>query len=189
VGGSQGAVEALQKLLSGLPRGFDAAMAVTIHRSPSFRSILADVLSKHSALPVMEAEHGALFRRGGVYLAPADHHLILRNGAMWLDRGPKQHHVRPAIDPMFVSGSRAYGERVIGVLLTGNLSDGVSGLNAIKRRGGLSLAQDPNDAVAPSMPRNAIVYDHVDAIFRMADAAPLLLDLVKGGSLAPTAAS
>jgi two-component system chemotaxis response regulator CheB len=189
VGGSQGAVEALQKLLSGLPRSFEAAMAVTIHRSPTFRSVLAEVLSKYSALPVLEAEHGALFRPGNVYLAPPDHHLILRNGAMWLDRGPKQHHVRPAIDPMFVSGSRAYGTRVIGVLLTGNLSDGVSGLTAIKKRGGLSLTQDPKEAVAPSMPRNAIVYDHPDAIFRMADAAPLLLDLVKGGSLTPATAS
>lgn len=80
-------------------------------------------------------------------LAPRDHHLLFRAGAVFLAHGPKQHHVRPAVDPMFMSGARAFGDRVIGVLLTGNLSDGVAGLIAIKKLGGLSLAQDPREAV------------------------------------------
>jgi len=183
IGGSQGAIPAIKTLLRGLPAGLHAAIGITIHRSATFKSELGDLFGKHSALPVSEAAHGALFEAGRVYLAPPDHHLMLRSGAMWLDHGPKQHHVRPAVDPMFVSGAKAYGGRVVGVLLTGNLSDGVAGLLSIKKHGGLSLAQDPHEAEAPSMPSNAIAFDDVDAIFSIAAASRLLGDLVSGVKL------
>jgi len=183
VGGSQGAIPALKVLLSGLPANLGAAIGVTVHRGATGHGGLADLLAKHSSLPVMEAAHGKLFRPGWVHLAPSDNHLVLRGAGTWLDHGPKQNHVRPAIDAMFVSGSKAYGARVIGVLLTGNLSDGVAGLISIKQRGGLSLAQDPNEAEAPSMPRNAIQYDDVDVVFSLASLAGILSALVKGAGL------
>jgi len=183
IGGSQGALAAMKILLRGLPSDLRVAIGVTIHRSPTFRSSLAELLGKHSSLPVFEPRHGELFRPGNVYLAPPDHHMVFRGGAVWLDRGPKQHHVRPAVDPMFISGSKAYGARVIGILLTGNLSDGVSGLVAIKKGGGLSLAQDPKEAEAPSMPIHAIAYDDVDAIFQLAAASTMIRDLARGVEL------
>lgn len=188
IGGSQGAIPALKALLGGLPADLRAAIAVTIHRSPTFISTLGALLSRHSPLPVAEASHGKLFEQGRVYLAPPDHHLVFRSGAMWLDRGAKQHHVRPAVDPMFSTGAKAYGPRVIGVLLTGNLSDGVGGLVCIKRHGGLSLAQDPEEAEAPSMPQNAITFDDVDAIFRMTAASQLLARLVRGATISQATA-
>lgn len=180
VGGSQGAIPAVKALLSGLPADLHAAIGITIHRAATSRSALSDLFSRYCTLPVHDATHGELFRQGCVYLAPPDHHLLLRAGAVWLDHGPKQQHVRPAVDPMFASGAKAYGRRVIGVLLTGNLSDGVAGLVAIKKQGGLSLAQDPREAEAPSMPQNAIAYDDVDAVFRIAQVPGLLRDLVEG---------
>jgi len=183
IGGSQGAIAALKTLLGDLPANLRAAIAITIHRSATFRSGLAEILTRHCPLPVAEARQGELFRAGHVYLAPPDHHLTLAAGAVWLDRGPKQHHARPAVDPMFVSGAKAYGSRVIGVLLTGNLSDGVAGLVAIKQHGGLSLAQDPLEAEAPSMPQNAIAFDDVDAVFSVAAVSPLLRHLVRGVEL------
>jgi two-component system chemotaxis response regulator CheB len=183
VGGSQGSISAIQTLLRGLPRDLRAAIGITIHRGQTPQSALAGLLGGHGGLPIEDATHGELFRAGRVYLAPADHHLILRGGAVWLDHGPKQHYVRPAVDPMFTSGAREYGSRVIGVLVTGQLNDGVAGLVAIKRYGGLSIVQDPGEAEAPSMPRNAIAFDHVDAVFPIAKGSFLLRDLVRGVGL------
>jgi two-component system chemotaxis response regulator CheB len=183
IGGSQGSIPVLKRLLAGLPREFRAAVGVTVHRSPTFASSLADVLGVHARMPVCEGRDGQLFEQGRVYLAPPDHHMQFRGGAVWLDRGPKQQFVRPAIDVMFASGAASYGPRVIGVLLTGNLSDGVAGLIRIKQHGGLSLVQEPADAEAPSMPINAISYDDVDIAFNSDSAPNLLAQLVAGASL------
>jgi two-component system, chemotaxis family, protein-glutamate methylesterase/glutaminase len=180
IGGSQGAIRAAKTLLGALSTDLPAAIAITIHRGVTPTPMLAAILSRSCALPVTEAKHGEPFRIGRVYVAPPDRHLILRAGALWLDRGAKQHHLRPAVDPMFLSGAESYGARVIGVQLTGNLSDGVAGLVAIKQEGGLSLAQDPGEAEAPSMPRNAIAFDDVDLVFPVASVGRTLSELVHG---------
>jgi two-component system chemotaxis response regulator CheB len=184
IGASAGGVEALMTLLAALPVDLEAAIALTLHRSPSVPSMLEQVLARASRLPVIEPTDGQAFERGSVYVAPPDRHLVLHGGAVSLQRGPKQHHTRPAIDPMFTSGANLYGERVIGVLLTGELSDGVLGLIDIKGRGGLSLVQDPAEAPSPSMPRNALVHDSVDAIFSIRSVGPLLERLCQGESVA-----
>jgi len=183
IGGSQGSIPVLKRLLGDFPAGLHAAVGVTVHRSPTFQSSLADILAAHARIPVVEARDGQLFEQGSVYLAPPDHHMQFRGGAIRLDRGPKQQFVRPAIDVMFTSGATSYGPRVIGVLLTGNLSDGVAGLIHIKQHGGLSLVQEPAEAEAPSMPTNALAYDDVDAVFKLESAASLLAQLVGGVSL------
>ena len=186
IGASVGGVEAIGKVLSGLPKDFKAAIGITLHRSPSHVSMLADVLSTRSKLEVVQARTSQRFAPGGVYLAPPDYHLTFNGGFIVLDHGPREHHSRPSINVMFRSGAKDFGARVIGVILTGNLSDGVDGLGAIKRRGGLSLAQEPAEALAPSMPLNAVVYDDVDIIFRLAAASEVLTKLVgaKGVSVA-----
>lgn len=182
IGASQGGFEAVVALLATMPAGLNAAIAVTVHRSP-LPSLLAELLSRHIKLKVVEPFHGQLFLQQCVYLAPADHHLLLSSGALWLDRGPREHHTRPAIDVMFRSGAEEYGNRVIGVLLTGNLNDGTAGLIRIKSKGGLSLAQDPTEALAPSMPQNAIRYDNVDVVFKLEQGCSLLRRLVAGAEL------
>ena len=186
IGASAGGVEAISKVLAGLPKDFNAAIAITLHRGASHASLLTEVLGARSKLEVVQARNAEPFSQGRVYLAPPDHHLTFSGGFIELDHGPREQHARPSVDVMFRSGARDFGARVIGVILTGNLIDGVAGLSAIKRHGGLSLAQEPAEAVAPSMPLNALVYDGVDIVFRLAAAGEILTKLVgsKGVSAA-----
>jgi two-component system, chemotaxis family, protein-glutamate methylesterase/glutaminase len=182
IGASAGGVEALSVLLANLSGDLRAAVAVTLHRRPVV-SFLKEVLGRRSQLPVVEATDRMVFKKGRVHLAPPDRHLLFGDGVIGLDRGPKYHHTRPAIDPMFESAAKRYGRRVVGVLLTGNMSDGVMGLNDIKAAGGLSLVQRPDDASYPSMPRNAVLFDHVDRLFRLASAHLLLEAVVATGAV------
>lgn len=186
IGASAGGVEAIGKVLAGLPKDLKAAIAVTLHRSPAHASLLTDVLGARSSLEVVQARHAQIFSPGRVYVAPPDFHLTFQDGFVLLDGGPREQHSRPSVNVMFRSGAKNFGARVIGVILTGNLTDGVDGLTTIKRHGGLSLAQEPAEAVAPSMPLNAVAYDGVDIVFRLAAAGEILTKLVnaKGVSAA-----
>ena len=184
IGASAGGVEALIELFERLPGSLPAALAVVLHMSPLFDSRLATVLARHTSLRVVPAVDGMPFQRGTAYVAMPDMHLRLAPGKVLLDRGPKAHHTRPAVDPLFISASRAYGEAVVGVLLSGNGMDGVSGLVAIKQRGGVSLVQDPSEAGYPGMPSKAIREDHVDAALPIAKLAEALQRLAEGESVA-----
>ena len=106
--------------------------------------------------------------------------MVITDGVVCLNREPRQHHTRPAIDPLFISAAERFGARVIGLLVTGNLSDGVSGLIRIKQLGGITLVQDPSQALYPSMPRNALIYDNVDLILGLQSVAATLAALVDG---------
>jgi two-component system chemotaxis response regulator CheB len=118
-------------------------------------------------------------RPGHVYLSVPDRHLILTEGRMRLGRGPRENMARPAIDPLFRSAAVAYGPRVIGVVLSGLLNDGASGLEAIKRCGGLALVQDPADAIADEMPRSAMQATTVDLSVPSARIGDVLSELVR----------
>lgn len=178
VGASAGGVRLLQEVFAQLDPGLRAAILVVIHRPPAERSELARVLGRRSALEVREPTDGEAVVPGTIYLAPPDHHMRLQRQRVRLDRGPKEHHTRPAIDPLFVSAAQWAGLRAIGVLASGNLSDGVAGLIAIKDAGGVSLVQDPSEAEWPDMPRNALLHDHVDLLFRAVALPGLLTELV-----------
>ena len=117
-----------------------------------------------------------------MYLAPRDVHMLIERRHIRLVRGPKEHFTRPAADPLFRSAATAFGPRVVGVVLTGGGHDGASGLIAIKAAGGLSIAQDPSEARAESMPRSAIVEDDVDAVLPLAAIAERIAALVNGAS-------
>jgi two-component system chemotaxis response regulator CheB len=178
IGASVGGIDAIGNVLRRLPKELGAAVAITLHRSPKHVSTLAEIFARSSPLPVVEPTSAELFRPGHVYLAPRDRHLVFGGGLVLPDHGPRENYARPSIDVMFRSGAEHFGGRVIGVVLTGNLSDGVQGLKAIKRHGGLSLAQEPAEAPAPSMPLNAVAYDDVDIVFRIAAGGEVLSKLV-----------
>ena len=115
-----------------------------------------------------------------MYVAPPDHHLIVVDSRVMLWRGPKVNRHRPAIDPLFESTAKVFGKRVVGVVLTGYLDDGTAGLARVKAEGGIAIVQDPQDAVAPNMPKNALAHVQVDHCMPLMHIAPLLVRLVNG---------
>src|ERR671923_976034 len=129
---------------------------------------------------VIEPADGLRLEHGIVYVAPRDQHLVFEDGVVRLDRGPKQHRTRPAIDPLFLSASAAYGPRVVGVLLSGMGGDGVTGFLAIKAAGGITLVQTPSDAQFPVMPMRALREDDVDGALSVEDLPPVLTALAVG---------
>ncbi len=183
IGASAGGVQALSQLLELIPGDVPAGFAIVLHRSPYFETRLSWVLSRRSALKVIEPDESASFRHGVVYVAPRDRHLVFDDSQIQLNRGPKEHRTRPAIDPLFVSAARTLGTRVIGVLLSGSGEDGVRGLVAIKSAGGLSLVQDPDEAQFSAMPERAIRNDDVDAILPLARIASMIVELARGAAI------
>ena len=186
VGASAGGVQALMHLLSKLPADLPAIVGIVLHRTPYHETRLPWVLGRHSALTTLEPEDGALLERGVAYVAPRDQHLLFEKDRARLSRGPREHMTRPAVDPLFRSAAKAFGPRVVGVLLTGFGGDGVPGLIEISAGGGLSLVQDPREAAHPTMPRRAIAEDDVDAILPLDGLAETLIALAQGRAISPT---
>ncbi|HKU51346.1 MAG TPA: chemotaxis protein CheB [Nitrospira sp.] len=178
IGASAGGVEALERILAGLPSDFPAAICVVLHIQASRFSHLPAILSRQGALPAVHPTDGSPIRKGHVYVAPPDQHLLVKDGHIQLSAGPKENHARPAVNPLFRSAAVAYGSRVIGVVLTGALDDGTAGLWEIKQRGGTTIVQDPRDARHPDMPRNALEQVPIDHVMPLRGMASLLTDLV-----------
>jgi two-component system chemotaxis response regulator CheB len=164
VGASAGGVEALIALVGGLPADLPAALFVVLHIPPYGESHLPAILTHHGPLPAAHSTHGEAIAPGRIYVAPPDHHLLIRNGHVELTRGPHENASRPAVDPLFRSAARTYGPRVVGVVLSGALRDGSAGLMAIAARGGVTVVQDPEEALFDSMPRTALTYVQVDHV-------------------------
>ncbi len=179
IGASMGGVEALKQLLRGLPADLPATVFIVLHTADHEPGLLARVLGNGSCLPVVTAEEGQSFVSGQVYVAPPDRHLIVGRDHVHVRRGPREHSARPAIDPLFRSAAVNCTNRVIGVLLTGLLNDGTSGLQAIKRCGGLAIVQDPSDAAYDQMPRSAIRHVVVDHVVPLEEISAGLLALVR----------
>jgi two-component system chemotaxis response regulator CheB len=177
IGGSAGGVEAVRGLVRGLPADLPASVLVAIHRGPDGAGLLAEILDAAGPLPAAAAEEGQPLERGRIYVAPPDRHLLVGHDHLHVRRGPRENRMRPAIDPLFRSAAVNCSTRVIGVVLSGMLNDGSSGLRAVKRCGGLAVVQDPRDATHPDMPRNALAHAEVDHMLPLAGLAPLLARL------------
>jgi len=177
IGASAGGVEALTQVARGVPADIDAALFVTVHFPPTSASALPQILHRAGPLPAAHAANGELIEPGKIYVAPPDHHLLIFRDCMRLHRGPRENGNRPAVDPMFRSAALAYGPRVVGVILSGSLDDGTSGLLAIKRRGGIAVVQDPEEAIFPSMPESAIQHVPVDHVVKLDRLGALLGEL------------
>lgn len=178
IGASAGGVETVSTLVRNLPPDLPAAIFVAIHFPPHRISALPQILNRAGTIAATHPQDGEAIQPGCIYVAPSDQHLLIEDSRVRLSRGPKENGFRPAIDPLFRTAARAYPGRVIGVILSGTLDDGAAGLAAIKARGGLTVVQDPEDALFGDMPRHAIENVEVDYILPGAGIAPLLARLV-----------
>ncbi|GGE98504.1 chemotaxis protein CheB [Hymenobacter cavernae] len=177
IGASSGGVTALMELVRSLPHDFPAPILVVQHMAPYVDSILPQLMSRVSALPAKHPQDGEQVQPGTIYVARPDHHLLIEDDKVLVKRGPKENRFRPSVDALFRSAAYEYGPRVIGVVLTGYLDDGTSGLWCIQRLGGVTVVQDPHDAHSPAMPTNALEYVKADYIVPLAELAALLVKL------------
>lgn len=177
MGASHGGISAWMRLVADLPATFGAPILVVQHVPPHSRSRLPELLSRAGPLPAIHPHDGELLKPGVIYVAPPDRHLLVEASCVRLSHGPKENYSRPALDPLFRSAARVFGPRVVGAVLTGQLDDGTSGLMEVEERGGTTIVQDPNDALAPSMPRSALLHVAVDHCCTMATLGGLLTEL------------
>jgi two-component system chemotaxis response regulator CheB len=175
IGASAGGLDPLREIIGALPATFPAPVCVVLHTSPTSPGFLNEILARSGTMETAWAEDGTRLQPGRVYLAPRDHHLLVEPGVLRLGRGPKEHRFRPAIDPLFRSAAQVYGPGTVGVVLSGHLDDGISGLHVIRRLGGTVIVQDPDDAVFPSMPAGALRSVAADYVVRAGEIAPLLV--------------
>jgi two-component system chemotaxis response regulator CheB len=177
IGASAGGVEALSQLVYRLPGDLAASVFVVLHVPAHGTSHLPYILARNGPLAARHPFDGEAIAHGTIYVAPPDHHLLIRRGRVCLSRGPRENGNRPAVDPLFRTAARSCGRRVVGVVLSGALDDGSAGLVAIKQRGGVAIVQDPDDARYPGMPRSALESVAVDHRQTIAEIATTLIRL------------
>ena len=163
IGASAGGLPALSALLSGLDSEFPPIIVVQ-HLDPRHKSQLASLLARKTRRNVKEAEDRERITKGTIYIGPPDEHLLISRGRIQLAHSRLVRFSRPSIDIMFGSVAAIYGDHVIGVILSGSNRDGADGIAAIRRAGGITIAQEPTTAEYRVMPQAAIDTGCVDLI-------------------------
>ncbi|MES2604928.1 MAG: chemotaxis protein CheB [Pseudomonadota bacterium] len=157
IGASAGALEALSAILPGLPAGYALPIFIVVHLPPDKDSLLAEILASKCKLQVHEAEDKEVIRPGTIYVAPPDYHLLIEHdGTLSLSSEEQVHFSRPSIDVLFETAADAYGDKLVGIVLTGANQDGADGLRAIAEAGGKAIVQQPSLAFSPFMPKAAL---------------------------------
>lgn len=178
VGASIGGVDTICRLLQQLPPDFPAALLIVQHTSPAHESRLAALFARSCQLPVGEARDGDRPLPGRVYVAPADQHMLLSRNGLRVARGPRENRSRPAIDPLFRSAAVVGRNRTIGVILSGSLDDGASGLAQVHHCGGVTVVEEPNTAIHPGMSLAALRAAPADFVVPVEKMGELLTRLV-----------
>jgi two-component system chemotaxis response regulator CheB len=177
IAASAGGLEALRHVVSGLPANLDATVCIVLHIPSTGRSLLAPILDRSTPLATVLARDGDPLLRGTIYVAPADHHLLVGAETLTLTHGPKEKGVRPAADPLFRSLADSWGRAAVAVILSGALDDGAAGAALVARAGGRVFVQDPGDALVPGMPLSALAVTEPDAVLPAAGIAAALARL------------
>jgi two-component system chemotaxis response regulator CheB len=189
IGTSAGGFNALRLLANRFPPDLPATVLVVIHLPVGIKSNLDALLTQAGPLPASFARDGEAIERGRIYIGLPGCHLLVDGDHLRLGRGPRENHSRPAIDPLFRSAAVCCGHRTIGVVLTGTLGDGASGLQALKQCGGLTVVQDPADAAFAEMPATALRLAKPDHVADLRAMPALLAELVKRPAGRPVQAS
>lgn len=177
IGASAGGFDALRTIVKGLPPNLDASIFIVWHMASDVRGILPDVLNKLDSMFAVNANNHEPIKSAVIYVARPDHHLLIEEGIVRVTKGPKENRFRPAIDPLFRSAAYTYGNRVIGIILSGGLDDGTAGLWRIKESGGITVVQDPVDAQVSSMPESALNAVEIDYCLPASEIANLIVKL------------
>jgi two-component system, chemotaxis family, protein-glutamate methylesterase/glutaminase len=180
VGASAGGLTALSELVSQFKPGMDAAVFIVMHLSrTSISDFLMHRLQLVTELQCAAATEGAFIKKDHIYIAKPNLHLLVKKEIIMLGRGPEENRWRPSIDVLFRSAAAAYSTRTIGVILTGSLDDGTTGMLAIKRSGGTCIVQDPNEAEYPDMPLSVLNNMEVDFSIPLSDMGEVILNITK----------
>lgn len=165
IGASWGGLQAIGQLLSDIPDELEQPIVIVQHRHPdSLGGTFVHLLQGHTRRVVVDAEDKVAIEPRHVYVAPPNYHLLVERGWLALSVDAHVQHARPSVDVLFESVAHAYGDRAIGIILTGANEDGAAGLAAIKRRGGVAVVQDPAGAIRRAMPEAAIAATAADAV-------------------------
>lgn len=178
IGGSAGSIPALKQVVRDLPADFPAAVFVVVHSRAREHSALAQLISYASQMKAVDAQDGQRFEYGTIYVAPPDRHLLLADSHIHLSRGPKEGLHRPSINATFRTAAACCDGQVVGVLLSGLLDDGASGLWEIVQNHGVSIIQDPDEAQFPSMPMTALESVPINFRLRSDEIGPQLVKIV-----------
>jgi two-component system, chemotaxis family, protein-glutamate methylesterase/glutaminase len=181
VGTSSGGMNALIELVSQFNKEIEAAVFIVMHLSRnSISDFLVHRLQPHTMLKCEVAKDGALIERGRIYVAAPNQHLLVKMNMIILGRGPEENRWRPSIDVLFRSAAAAYSTRAIGIILTGSLDDGTTGMLAIKRSGGICIVQDPNEAEYPDMPLSVLNSMEVDYSVSLSKMGEIIFETTQG---------
>jgi two-component system, chemotaxis family, protein-glutamate methylesterase/glutaminase len=180
VAASAGGLMPLRAFLGGLPADLPASVLIVLHIPATGGHALPGILDRSTPLTAGAAEDGERLAHGRVYVAPADHHVLVAGGRIRLSQAPRQNGVRPAADPMFQSAARYGGPRVVAVVLSGTLDDAALGCAAVERCGGRVLVQDPDEAAYPGMPASALAATQHAMALPVTDLARLAGQLASG---------
>jgi two-component system chemotaxis response regulator CheB len=179
IGSSAGGLLATSRLLSTFKEDLNAAVFIVIHISRnSIAPAIVNHFQKQTRLSCRVAVDGEPICNKTVYLAPPDHHMMLDKGLIIVQKGAYENHYRPSIDVLFRSAAAAYGSCVSGIILTGMLDDGTSGMWAIKRSGGTCFIQSPEEAEFPNMPNSVLKNMEVDYVVPVMEMGYILADLL-----------
>ncbi|HUS06753.1 MAG TPA: chemotaxis protein CheB [Bryobacteraceae bacterium] len=178
IGASAGGLEPLKILAHNLRSHPSTAYFVVLHLSPSGRSFLANILAAAGRLPAVQAVDGTLIESGKIYVPEPDRHMYLERSHVRSVRGPKENRHRPSVNTLFRSAARIYGKDSVGVVLSGVLDDGTVGLWEIKRAGGITIVQCPDEATFDAMPRSAIDNVQIDYVVPVSEIASIVNSLV-----------
>ena len=168
IGVSAGGMEALSKILPSLPAEFPLPVIIVQHLHKTSTGYYLDYYNEKSLLFVKEAEQNEIIKVGNIYFAPPDYHLLIENNKTFaISSDEKVNYSRPSIDILFESAADVYGEKLIGIILTGANNDGAEGMKIIKQKGGFTIAQNPLEAEFPVMPQSAIDTGTIDLILTL----------------------
>ncbi len=175
IGASTGGIEALRTLLPSLCDKFYASICICQHMERSSRLDYQRIFPKVSGYETNEAQDKDELKPGGIYFAPPGYHLYVEKGGyLSLSLDEPVNWSRPSIDVLFESAAIAYQSRVCGIVLTGGNGDGANGIREIKRRGGLTIVQDPQEALADIMPRLSLETGCVDQVLKLSEIGSFL---------------